>query len=1292
MNKKFLLILLYAMPFMLLVLFCTNPQNPFTNTDNAKITLAFRDSKGVLASGNIVYDTVGNTFRIGVCPSVSNLIDSILFTIIKYKNNNDSTIVIKNDYLDTLWYAFTFASAGRWVINVQADIQGGKVSSQSGEIRIAGKIVKASIKPTIITQSTDSIANFYVTAEGDGPFKYQWNHGSSSLTGKTELGLLLNHIAFADSGIYNCFVTDKWGDTVTSSNCTLSVKPLNIFSAVISPANTTKPLDSSIVFTVTAVGDTPFTYKWFHASLEIPGQTNAAFTIAHAAFADSGLYTCVVKNKNNDSITTSAAILHVIAKANGKPVLSLVKGHLKILSSEICSLTVKSTEPDIGQSDTVTVLKGPLNFSFKDSLFTWAVPSGYLGTDTVKMDTVFFRSSDNGIPSLQDTLKVAIEVRKSIALPDSIKNLVGITRNNGIFTFKWNASKNADNYQVYRAKDTTNFVSLGTCIDTFFANAVKDTAFYYYVVASNSKGMSAPSNRILSTSVNTAPKWIRDTIKVSVLENASITINLADSVSDANGDNIVYQMTSGDPLKNSLVFSTWKYTASYTDSGTYPIKIQASDGIAAPSAITILLHVVNVPRPPQPQPQSVSTKRNTALQITLSAISPDSTAITSWVIDTAATHGTAALANSSQPTVTYTPTPGFIGTDYFTFKASAGSLQSVSSAKVSIKIDTNNIAPVISQKLAAKTLTSGDSLVLSVTVNSDVFPAPLYSWYKGGAFLDSTRVGTWKKLNMQGSDSGFYYVIASNLAGRDSSGASVTVNVPPTVTTQPQAKRILEHQTIALNVVAIGTLPLTYQWRKNGTNIPSNSSAQNYSLSNVTPTDSGDYTVIVTNVVRSCTSAVAHVTVLPTYSLATSSLPTVGGTISRSNDTIAYAMGDSVTLTATAATGYRFTGWTGDASGTTNPLKVIFTGSKNVTAKFIKQYSLTITVPQGGTLTKTPNQTTYDSNSTVILTVTAALTYNFFGWTGDTTAQSNSISLVMNANKNLLANIIPHYNWVPANSGLTDTIVKSFAFNGNVIYAGSADSGVYRTINGGTSWNKMDTGLTGLCVYSLACMGSIVIAGTDAGAFLSKDSAKTWQVSTTWNGGSCYALGVKGTGIYGGALGAIYFSPDSGKTWTQLTLSIAGQIYSIAINGSTILAGDRGNIKQSQDDGSTWYNRVTLSYFTPYSFNFNGTNIFAGTPTYGIYRSPDAGTTWTRIDTTIATRALTSYGSTIFAGGQKFDDPNGFSDIFVSIDNGEHWYPQGFSGTSGKNALILIGKTIFLGLNGSGGIYKASIP
>jgi uncharacterized repeat protein (TIGR02543 family) len=70
------------------------------------------------------------------------------------------------------------------------------------------------------------------------------------------------------------------------------------------------------------------------------------------------------------------------------------------------------------------------------------------------------------------------------------------------------------------------------------------------------------------------------------------------------------------------------------------------------------------------------------------------------------------------------------------------------------------------------------------------------------------------------------------------------------------------------------------------------------------------------------------------YTLTTTASPPAGGSIMRSSDAASYASGTVVTLTASPAIGYTFTGWSGDLTGTTNPTTITMDGNKTVTATF----------------------------------------------------------------------------------------------------------------------------------------------------------------------------------------------------------------------------------------------------------------------------------------------------------------------------------------------------------------------
>src|SRR5262249_36204538 len=128
------------------------------------------------------------------------------------------------------------------------------------------------------------------------------------------------------------------------------------------------------------------------------------------------------------------------------------------------------------------------------------------------------------------------------------------------------------------------------------------------------------------------------------------------------------------------------------------------------------------------------------------------------------------------------------------------------------------------------------------------------------------------------------------------------------------------------------------------------------------------------------------------------------GSVSKSPNQPAYDYGTPVSLTALPNVGYSFTSWTGDTSGTTNPLNIVVTRNRTIQATFtLNSYTLTVSTVGPGSVAKNPNQATYTPGTIVTLTATANTGNHFVGWTGDTTATTNPLPLPMIATRPLTA-------------------------------------------------------------------------------------------------------------------------------------------------------------------------------------------------------------------------------------------------------------------------------------------------
>jgi glucose/arabinose dehydrogenase len=109
-----------------------------------------------------------------------------------------------------------------------------------------------------------------------------------------------------------------------------------------------------------------------------------------------------------------------------------------------------------------------------------------------------------------------------------------------------------------------------------------------------------------------------------------------------------------------------------------------------------------------------------------------------------------------------------------------------------------------------------------------------------------------------GPDGALYYLArGGSRVGRISYAAAQA----PSITLQPASATVAVGQSATFTVSAIGTAPLTYRWRRNGTNI-TGATASSYTLGSAQLSDSGAFfDVVVSNDFGSATSETAQLTV-----------------------------------------------------------------------------------------------------------------------------------------------------------------------------------------------------------------------------------------------------------------------------------------------------------------------------------------------------------------------------------------------------------------------------------------------
>lgn len=230
--------------------------------------------------------------------------------------------------------------------------------------------------------------------------------------------------------------------------------------------------------------------------------------------------------------------------------------------------------------------------------------------------------------------------------------------------------------------------------------------------------------------------------------------------------------------------------------------------------------------------------------------------------------------------------------------------------------------------------------------------------------------------------------------------------------------------------------------------------------------------------------------------------------------------------------------------------------------------------------------------------------------------------------------------WLPHNVGLKDHVsfVNQFVFHptmNEVIYAATT-VGVFYTKDAGRVWEERMNGMKEVhIVTSLAITPTeptVLYAGTTGGMYRSDDGGINW---TKINNGlipetelmGAMALGVNAIEIdrtnpdivYAGTTKGLFRSLDKGGHWERIGETLADPFVSCLVLHPTdpaiLYLGGPAGVWKSTDGGRTWQainqGLATLNIRALAMAPTDVRTLYVGTNGSGLYRSADAGATWT---------------------------------------------------------------------------------
>jgi hypothetical protein len=345
--------------------------------------------------------------------------------------------------------------------------------------------------------------------------------------------------------------------------------------------------------------------------------------------------------------------------------------------------------------------------------------------------------------------------------------------------------------------------------------------------------------------------------------------------------------------------------------------------------------------------------------------------------------------------------------------------------------DTSSIAvltvklapPVIVTDPKAITVTEGGTARFDVVATGDSLK---YQWQKDRINIEGENSDSLYIFNAAFEDSGNYRCIVWNSAGQDTSNeAELKV-------------RALPKYTLSTSVMPSGggsvTLSPSGGVYDSGTVVTLTASpTSGYDFSNWSGGATGTSNSVSVTMTGNKSVTANFAVKKSKFTLTTSVQPTGGGSISLSPSGGTYDSGTVVTVTASPASGYSFSNWSGGATGTSKSVTVTMTGNKSVTANFLS-------APE---ITKHPISRTVEEGITVTFSVAATgsnLTYQWKQEGKNVGSNSNTYSFtatLSNDGDEIWCVISNAAGSVISNSAyLTVTIEDDiYEFDGNPFYA-----------------------------------------------------------------------------------------------------------------------------------------------------------------------------------------------------------------------------------------------------------------
>ena|GEM_PF-1166565 len=687
------------------------------------------------------------------------------------------------------------------------------------------------------------------------PVNYQWQKNGANISNANSSTYTITSTTLADTGKYTCLISNSYGSMVTdTARLTILTSPLISKH----PSNTSRCINDSVSFYINATGSQPISYQWYNTNGIIGNATNNPYLITAINSGHASSYYCKASNICGNANSNGATLT-----VNTPPSVSSLAPTNTVCENSAVVFSITATgSPTISYQwfKNSSKITGATNATYSISQVSTSQAGNYYCKATNMCS-----SDSTSISVLSVNTLPAITAQSSSSLTfceGNSMNLSITASGTAPLTYKW--YKNSS--EIAGATNNTYTIS----------SVATSNAGNYYCIVTNSCGYQ--QSNTMAVAVNTSPVITAQTSN----STRCVGQQMLFSVTATGTPTPTFQWYKDNSIISGATNNQYNISSVTTGSaGNYYCVVTNVCGTATSTQITLTVN--QAPSiSTHPGSLTVCSGQSSTLTVNASGTSPLSY---QWYKNSTQISG----ATNYFYTISSTATSD-AGSYYCVVSNGCGSVQSNSSTL------TVNTAPAITAQSGSATLCSGQSNQFSITASGT--PTPTFQWYFNNSAITNATNNTYSISSVSTTNSGNYYCIATNSCGNiQSATQTLTVNIPPTITSQTSSSVKCKSQTMTFSVNASGTLPLSYQWyfKNNTINGAINST---YTISSVDTSDAGAYYCKVTN---SCGNAQTN-----TIDLTVNLPPSITSQTGNTTRCVGQSMTFSITASGTSPLTYQW--------------------------------------------------------------------------------------------------------------------------------------------------------------------------------------------------------------------------------------------------------------------------------------------------------------------------------------------------------------------------------------------------